>query len=259
MAGLPGVEWRPGGRFGDDGPAMRRLLPALLVLPLCCGLLASCAEEDPTVVALLIADGSTELGQTVDREAFEQRVAATCVGCEMAVYDAGGEADTQDGQVDRALADGADVVVVDPVDPEAAERAVARLGEVPMIAYATLVPGADGFVGLESDEALADATGGGATSDLDAARDIVAGDRRSMTYVPARAMSERAADVAVGVVAEEPVAGAVDHEGVPSWLFEATEVDIDTLTSVLVADQAVTLDELCDGDTAKRCARLGLR
>jgi ABC-type xylose transport system substrate-binding protein len=238
---------------------MRRLLTALLVLPLCVSVLTSCAEEDPTVVALLIADGSTELGQTVDRVAFEERVAATCVGCELAVYDAGGEADTQDGQVDEALAASADVVVVDPVDPEAAEEVVARLGEVPMVAYATLVPGADSFVGLESDEALVDATQGGATSDLDAARDIVAGDRRTMTYVPARAMSERAADVAVGVVAEEPVPGAVDHEGVPSWLFQAADVDIDTLTSVLVAQQAVTLDELCDGETAKRCAKLGLR
>lgn len=240
---------------------MRRLLPALLVLPLGCGLLASCAEEDPTVIALLVADGSTELGQTVDREAFEQRVAATCVGCELAVYDAGGEADTQDGQVDEALAASADVVVLDPVDPEAAEQLVARLGEVPMVAYATLVPGADSFVGLESDDAevVADATQAGATSDLDAAREIVAGDRRSMTYVPARSMSERAADVAVGVVADEPVAGAVDHEGVPSWLYQATEVDIDTLTSVLVAQQALSLDELCAGETAKRCVKLGLR
>jgi hypothetical protein len=161
--------------------------------------------------------------------------------------------------VDEALAASADVGVVDPVDPEAAEEVLARLGEVPMVAYATLVPGADNFVGLESDAALADATEGGATSDLDAARDIVAGDRRSMTYVPARAMSERAADVAVGLVAEEPVPGAVDHEGVPSWLFHAAEVDIDTLTSVLVAQQAVTLDELCDGETARRCAKLGLR
>lgn len=234
---------------------MRRLLPALL---LCCGLLASCAEEDPTVIALLIADGSTELGQTVDREAFEQRVDETCVGCRVEVYDARGEADTQDGQVDEALAASADVVVIDPVDPGVAEQAVARLGEVPMVAYATLVPGADSFVGLESDEVLVDPSED-AGSDLEAARDIVSGDRDSMTYVPARAMSERAADVAVGVVADEPAAGAVDHEGVPSWLFRTSEVDLTNLTTVLVAQDAVTLDELCTGDTARKCVKLGLR
>lgn len=236
---------------------MPRLLPALLCPALLCSvLLTGCAEANPTVVALLVADGSTELGQTVDPEVFQERVQATCDGCELAVYDAGGEAATQEEQVGEALAGSADVLVVDPVDPERAEAFVGRVGEVPLVAYATLVPGAEAFVGLESDlEIEAD----GATNDLQAAREVIEGRRRQMVHVPARAMSQQAADVAVGLVAGEPVEGATDHEGVPSWLFTTTEVTRENLTSVLVAEGAMTLEELCAGEPARACVRLGFR
>ncbi len=83
-------------------------------------------------------------------------------------------------------------------------------------------------------------------------------DRKSFSYVPAAAMSSKAADVAVGELADEPVGESVDHEGVPSWLFESVEVTVNDLTSVLVASGAMTLAELCEGETAKRCTRLGL-
>ena len=78
-----------------------------------------------------------------------------------------------------------------------------------------------------------------------------------MLYVPATAMSEQAADVAVGILADEEVEGAEDFEGVPSWLHTVTEVRLADLTSVLVRDGAVTLDELCSGSTARRCEQLG--
>jgi ABC-type xylose transport system substrate-binding protein len=98
----------------------------------------------------------------------------------------------------------------------------------------------------------------GVSSDLEAAREVISKDRDSFSYVPAAAMSAKAAEVAVGELADEPVGESVDHEGVDSWLFEAVEVTVNDLTSVLVASGAMTLAELCTGDTAKRCARLGL-
>ena len=55
------------------------------------------------------------------------------------------------------------------------------------------------------------------------------------------------------------VEGGVDVDGVESWLYSDSEVTIDTLTSVLVAEGIVTLDDLCSGNTRKRCATLGLR
>ena len=109
-------------------------------------------------------------------------------------------------------------------------------------------------MGLESGS-LPSQTG----SDVEAARDIVRGDEKSMTYVPTGAMSDRAADLAVAYLADEPVEGGEDVDGVESWLYSDRDVTVDTLTSVLVAEGILTLDDLCSGDTRKQCARLGLR
>ena len=55
------------------------------------------------------------------------------------------------------------------------------------------------------------------------------------------------------------VAEVQEVDGVDSWLYEQQDVTIDVLTSVLVGQGVITLDELCSGSTEKRCARLGLR
>ena len=49
-----------------------------------------------------------------------------------------------------------------------------------------------------------------------------------------------------------------DVDGVESWLYRDQEVTVDTLTSVLVSQGVITLDELCTGSTEKRCTRMGL-
>ena len=235
---------------------MRPLAPLLATL-LGCALLTGCVQENPTVVALLVSDGSQRLEPRVDVEAFEARVEATCEECAVRVYDAEGDAGTQAAQADQALEASADVIVLDPVEADEAEALVGGgEDEVPVVAHTTLVPGADRFVGVA--EPLArDDVGPSADSDLEAARQLVKGPRRSMLYVPATAMSEQAADVAVGILADEEVEGAEDFEGVPSWLHTVTEVRLVDLTSVLVRDGAVTLEELCSGSTARRCEQLG--
>ena len=229
----------------------------LVTVVLGCGLLAGCTGEDPTVVSLLVADGSQRLEPPVDVEAFEARVEATCKECVVRVYDAEGDAATQAGQADEALADGADVIVLDPVEVEEAEALVGGgEDEVPVVAHTTLVPGADRFVGVAG-PSTSEQEGPDADTDLQAARQLVQGSRRSMLHVPATAMSEQAADVAVGILADDEVEGAEDHEGVPSWLYEVTEVRLAQLTSVLVREGVVTIDELCAGSTARRCEQLG--
>ena len=45
----------------------------------------------------------------------------------------------------------------------------------------------------------------------------------------------------------------------PSWLYPHPDVTIDDLTSVLVGQGVLSLDELCNGSTEKRCTKLGLR
>ena len=188
----------------------------------------------------------------MDVAALEQRVEEICDGCTVTIFDAGGDADGQDGQFTTALTK-ADLVVLEAVDPEQAESMTQRAGDVPVLAYGTLVPGADWFVGL-ADPPTPTA---GVDSDLDGARSVILRDRKSFSYVPAAAISSRAAEIAVGELADEPVGEAVEHEGVPSWLFDPIDVTVNDLTSVLVASGAVTLTDLCEGETAKRCARLG--
>lgn len=227
---------------------------ALLV---CCllltGVLSGCAAVDSTVIAVLAADEGAQVQQPLDVARLEERVARICDGCTVEVYDAGSDADTQATQFDQALGT-ADIVILDPVDPELAESLAQRAGKVPVIAFGTLVPGADWFVGL----AAPASPPGDVDSDVEAAREVILRDRDSFTYVPAAAMSSKAADVAVGELADEPVGESVDHEGVPSWLFESSAVTVNDLTSVVVAQGAMTIAELCAGGTAKRCAKLGL-
>jgi ABC-type xylose transport system substrate-binding protein len=232
---------------------MPRLIRHLIVPLLAAPLLSGCVGEDPTTVALLLADepgGSA----TVDVEAFTERVEATCAECAVEVYDAGDDAEEQRSQARQALADEADVLVVWPVEPEEAEG-ISR-GDTPMVSLVELVPGSDRFVGL-ADDATPSASGQG--SDIQAAREVVLGERERMTHVPAQAMSEQAADVAVALLAGNPVADGVEHEGVTSWLYDTTDVRLGNLTTVLVGEGVLTMDDLCEGSTARRCEKLGLR
>ncbi|PUA81785.1 hypothetical protein [Nocardioides currus] len=235
---------------------MRRVLATRFLAPgalLLAAALSGCAT-DSTVIAVLAADDSASGRPVLDVDRLRERVDAICTGCEVEVLDAAGDAGEQSDQLDRALAAGADFVVLDPVDVEQAEALAQRAGDVPVLAYGTLVPGADWFVGLSQQPPAPDSAG----SDLEAARAVISRDRKSFTHVPAAAMSAKAADVVVGELADEPVGEAQDAEGVPSWLFEPVEVTVNDLTTVLVASGAITLADLCEGDTAKRCTRLGL-
>jgi ABC-type xylose transport system substrate-binding protein len=225
----------------------RLLAAALVVAPLMSG----CVGDEPTV-AVLVADGADASSRAVDVDRLTDRVESTCDECRVRVYDAEGDAATQKSQARQAAAASADVVVVVPVDPDDLDTLTG--GELPVISLGELVPGSDRFVGLESGS-LPRRTG----SDVEAARDIVRGEARTMTYVPTGAMSDRAADLAVAYLADAPVEGGEDVDGVESWLYSARDVTVDTLTSVLVAEGILTLDDLCDGDTRQQCARLGLR
>jgi ABC-type sugar transport system substrate-binding protein len=230
---------------------LRARLPLAALALLAAPLLSACAGDEPTV-ALLVADGTDSSSRAVDVEAFTDRVEATCDECRVEVYDAEGDAAAQKSQVRQAAATSADVVVVVPVDPD--DLGTLTGGELPVVSLGELVPGSDRFVGLEGG-AVPTQSG----TDLEAARDVLLGEERSMTYVPTRAMSEQAADVAVSYLAGDPATGGEDVDGVESWLYSDRDVTVDTLTSVLVAEGILTLDDLCDGDTRRQCARLGLR
>jgi ABC-type xylose transport system substrate-binding protein len=220
---------------------------ALAAVPL----LSGCVADEPTI-AVLVADATDTSSRAVDVDRLTDRVESTCDECRVRVYDAEGDAATQKSQARQAQADSADVVVVVPVDPD--DLGTLTAGDLPVVSLGELVPGSDRFVGLERGSVPPQVG-----SDVEAARDIVRGEQRSMTYVPTGPMSDRAADLAVAYLADLPVEGGEDVEGVESWLYRDREVTIDTLTSVLVSEGILSLDDLCSGDTRKQCARLGLR
>ena len=227
---------------------MRLLLALALALPLVSG----CVGDDPPTVALLLADASAS-GAPLDVQAFTERVETTCEDCEVEVYDAGGDAAEQVSQVRQAVTAEADVLAVWPVEPEELEGIASE--ETPVVSLVSLVPGSDRFVGLAA--TAPDRADQG--SDLEAARELVLGERRTMTYLPVRPMSEQAAGVVVSQLAGTRVPGGEEHEGVTSWLYEPREVGLDDLTTVLVGQGVITLDELCRGGTDERCRRFGFR
>ena len=228
-----------------------RLAP-VLTLAVAASLMSGCAGDEPSV-ALLVADGSS--AYAVDTDAFEERVRDICEECSVTVYDAGGDAAEQRSQARQAEAESADVLVVVPVVPEELESLTG--GDVPLVSLGTLVPGADRHVGLVGEDLDADEPQPG--SDLDAARELILGDRSSMTYVPTVEMSRQAADVSGALLEGSPVPGGEEVEGVESWTYETQEITLDSLTTVLVGQGILTIDELCEGETATRCAGLGLR
>ena len=87
---------------------------------------------------------------------------------------------------------------------------------------------------------------------LDALRDAAAGCRGCHLWHGATqtVFGEGPSQARVLVVGEQP-GNSEDLEGVPSFLHAVTEVRLVDLTSVLVREGALTLEEICSGSTAR--------
>jgi len=125
---------------------MKRLLVLAAVLCIAAGLLSGCtpASEPDGVVALLLPDKKTARYETFDRPVFEERIAE--LGDYRVLYaNADQDAARQQQQAESALAAGADVLVLDPVDARAAITIVtaANAQGIPVIAYDRMVAGGD--------------------------------------------------------------------------------------------------------------------
>lgn len=108
----------------------------------------SACEPDRSVATVLLATEAGHWGE-IDVPTLRSRVSATCQGCEVEVAVAGDDAAEQERQFAAALDAESDVVVIEPVDPQAAEDLVRRAGDVPVVAWGDFVPGADHFVGAQ--------------------------------------------------------------------------------------------------------------
>ena len=96
-------------------------------------------------IALLLPESKTARYETQDRPSFEGKVAELCPECEIVYSNANQDASQQQQQVEAALAQDVDVLVLDPVDSAAAAVLVdaAKAQDVPVISYDRLITDAD--------------------------------------------------------------------------------------------------------------------
>ena len=138
-------------------------------------------------IALLLPETATTRYEEHDRPKFEAKVEELCSDCEVLYQNADQDEAKQAEQLTSVLDQGADVVVLDPVNFETAAGMVdeAREQDVPVIAYDRFIENADYYmsfdnatVGQLQAEALVEAMGGegdilmlnGAPSDPNAAQ-----------------------------------------------------------------------------------------
>ena len=142
-----------------DTRALRRALAPVLCLLLVAGA-AACGDDDDgdttsgdggggggeaLQIALLLPETKTARYETQDRPLFEAKVEDLCPECEILYSNADQDAAEQQGQAEAALTNGADVLVLDPVDSASAGSivALAKAQDVPVISYDRLITDAD--------------------------------------------------------------------------------------------------------------------
>ncbi len=96
-------------------------------------------------IALLLPESKTTRYESQDRPLFEQKVAELCPDCEILYSNADQDASKQQQQAEAALVNGAEVMVLDPVDSQsaAAIASQAKSQDVPVISYDRLILGAE--------------------------------------------------------------------------------------------------------------------
>ncbi|MEZ4870166.1 MAG: sugar ABC transporter substrate-binding protein [Caldilineaceae bacterium] len=119
---------------------------------------ATTAAETPTTaaaaaqsaaggkIALLLPETKTTRYETADRPDFEAKFKELCADCEIIYSNANQDSSTQLSQAEAALTNGAQVLVLDPVDSAAAGAIAdkAKAQGVPVIAYDRLILNSDG-------------------------------------------------------------------------------------------------------------------
>jgi D-xylose transport system substrate-binding protein len=96
-------------------------------------------------IALLLPENQTPRYESADRPYFEEKVEDICEDCEILYSNATEDPSKQQSQVEAALTQGADVLVLDPVDAASAAASVEKADAqgVPVLSYDRLVLGAE--------------------------------------------------------------------------------------------------------------------
>jgi len=100
---------------------------------------------EPLKIALLLPETKTARYETQDKPLFEAKVKELAPDAEILYSNANQDAAEQQSQADAALTNGADVLVLDPVDSASAASIVKKANDqnVPVISYDRLILNAD--------------------------------------------------------------------------------------------------------------------
>jgi D-xylose transport system substrate-binding protein len=127
---------------------LRRIGVALVALLASALLAAGCGGGDGgggAKIALLLPENETPRYEAHDRPEFEENVEAECEDCEILYNNATEDASKQQSQAEAALTQGAEVLVLDPVDAKSAAAIVekAKAQDVPVLSYDRLIENAE--------------------------------------------------------------------------------------------------------------------
>lgn len=144
-----------------------RLAGAALVVGLGLASLAACGDNGGSSdsgsssggksaakkIALLLPESKTTRYETFDRPLFEAAVKKDCASCSVIYSNADQDASKQQQQAEAALTQGANVLVLDPVDGKAAAAiaASAKSQGVPVVAYDRFIAGVDYYVSFDNE------------------------------------------------------------------------------------------------------------
>jgi D-xylose transport system substrate-binding protein len=104
-------------------------------------------------IALLLPESKTTRYESFDRPLFEQAIKADCADCTIIYSNADQDPAKQQQQAEAALTQGANVLVLDPVDGKAA-AAVANSAKgqgVPVVAYDRFIADVDYYVSFDNE------------------------------------------------------------------------------------------------------------
>jgi D-xylose transport system substrate-binding protein len=133
--------------------AFSRFMIAFVALLAIVLVAAGCGDDDGdgdggggggSTIALLLPENQTPRYESADRPYFEEKVEEICPDCDILYSNATEDASKQQSQVEAALTQGADVLVLDPVDAASAASSVQRAAQqdVPVLSYDRLILGA---------------------------------------------------------------------------------------------------------------------
>nr|WP_240746877.1 sugar ABC transporter substrate-binding protein [Cryptosporangium phraense] len=116
---------------------------ALVVLGACGSGDDSSSSGGGKTIALFLPESKTTRYEAFDRPLFEAKVKALCADCKLLYFNADQDAAKQQQQVEAALTQGANALVLDAVDAGAVAPLVnrAKKADVPVIAYDRLISG----------------------------------------------------------------------------------------------------------------------